>query len=144
MRNKNLGIEIKKVRESKKLTQKKLSKKLKVSESTVRMWELGKNKPSIESLVNIASFLEMDIMYLLILAVTDLETELIDGHTERLELQLNHFETLKTQEQLISAVQSMSDLNKTLNSNADVYYKERLLTKEEKEKILTIIDTILK
>ncbi|MEC1178622.1 helix-turn-helix transcriptional regulator [Metasolibacillus meyeri] len=54
MSKKTLGELIRLYRKESNLTQKELAKKLKKVESTVRMWELNKNTPSLETLKDIS------------------------------------------------------------------------------------------
>ena len=61
----NLSHRIKTLRKQKKYTQKDLAKLLYKSESTVRMWELGKSEPDIETIIKIAHFLEVSVEQLL-------------------------------------------------------------------------------
>lgn len=66
MNENKIGIKIKQLRKEKKLTQKALAEKLGKVESTVRMWELGKNLPSPEALRDIAGILECSYTDLLV------------------------------------------------------------------------------
>lgn len=61
----DLGIKLRKGRTSTKKTQKQLGKMLGVGESTVRMWELGKNKPSPEVLKKISKILDIPLYELM-------------------------------------------------------------------------------
>lgn len=66
-----LGKIIKQGRNKHNFTQKGLGEILGVGESTVRMWELGKNRPSPERISIISSLLELDWLHLLELAGYD-------------------------------------------------------------------------
>lgn len=55
-----IGLTIKELRKSKKITQKQLAEKIGKVESTVRMWELGKNNPQPDSLKKLSEVLEVD------------------------------------------------------------------------------------
>lgn len=57
-------IVLKQLREEAKLSQAKLAEKLSVSQSTVGMWESGKNKPEYETLLKIADLFHVSIDYL--------------------------------------------------------------------------------
>ena len=59
------ALRIKQLRLSKGLTQQQLGKKIFKSESTVRMWELGKTEPDIETLGNLSEVFNVSIDYLL-------------------------------------------------------------------------------
>ncbi len=63
--NDSIGGRIKQLRQSKSITQKELSEMLYKSESTVRMWELGKSEPDLEMLKKIANFFNVSVDYLL-------------------------------------------------------------------------------
>lgn len=56
-----LGALIRGHRKLLKLTQKQLAEKLDVGESTVRMWELGKNYPTVPKLLLTLNILEIPI-----------------------------------------------------------------------------------
>lgn len=49
------------LRQSKKLTQKQLGLILNKKESTIRMWELGKNEPSMTNLIELAEMFEISL-----------------------------------------------------------------------------------
>ena len=49
-------VNLKKLREEKRLSQAKFAKEIGVSQSTVGMWESGKNKPEFSTLLKIADF----------------------------------------------------------------------------------------
>lgn len=59
MAENKLGTLIRAHRKELKLTQKELSKKLGVGESTVRMWELGKNYPTFPVLIRLLNILQI-------------------------------------------------------------------------------------
>ena len=59
MAENKLGTLIRAYRKELKLTQKELSKKLGVGESTVRMWELGKNYPTFPVLIRLLNILHI-------------------------------------------------------------------------------------
>ena len=63
--NDSIGGRIKQLRQSRSITQKELSEMLYKSESTVRMWELGKSEPDLEMLKKIANFFNVSVDYLL-------------------------------------------------------------------------------
>ncbi|PAV29263.1 hypothetical protein CIL05_12775 [Virgibacillus profundi] len=136
----DLGIEIKRTRKSKRITQKQLAERLNVAESTVRMWELGKNKPSVETIAQIANILEVDFLYLAYLAGINLIKTETDKEISDL---------LKSKENLLAAYKDFElnkdyfDLHELLSIDNHLHYKDKLLTKEEKEKLLTIIETVL-
>lgn len=57
-------IKLKQLREEQKMSQAKLAKLLNVAQSTVAMWENGKNKPEYNTLVKIANLFNIQIDYL--------------------------------------------------------------------------------
>ena len=63
--NDSVGERIKQLRHSQNITQKELSEVLSKSESTVRMWELGKSEPDLETLKKLAHYFKVSIDYLL-------------------------------------------------------------------------------
>ncbi len=62
--NNSVGSRIKQLRTTKNITQKELAEYLHKSESTVRMWELEKSEPDIETLKYIADYFNVDMNYL--------------------------------------------------------------------------------
>lgn len=54
-------INLKKMREDKKLSQAKFAKEIGVSQSTVGMWESGKNKPEFSTLLKIADYFDVGV-----------------------------------------------------------------------------------
>ena len=68
-RNLQVGLMIKQYREKNNLTQKELAEKIDKSESTVRMWELGKSEPDLETLILLSEIFNTDVNDLLALDV---------------------------------------------------------------------------
>ena len=56
---------LKGLRINNKLTQKKLASKLHKAESTIRMWELGKNKPDFDTLNSLADFYQVSVDFIM-------------------------------------------------------------------------------
>lgn len=76
------GQRLRALRKKHKLTQAQLAKQLNRAESTVRMWELGKNEPDNETLNLISNIFHVSIEYLLgndtvYLGVTPISTNLL-------------------------------------------------------------------
>ena len=61
----DIGKNIKQVRESKQLTQDDLAAKLFVSRQTISNYETGRTRPDIETLINLSSVLDIDIHVLI-------------------------------------------------------------------------------
>lgn len=57
-------IRLKELRELNKLSQKKLSQKMNVAQSTVAMWENGKNKPEFQTLLKLSELFNVSVDYL--------------------------------------------------------------------------------
>lgn len=64
IKNSTVGGRIKQLRTDRGITQKELAETLHKSESAVRMWELEKSEPDMETLKNIAAYFKIDINYL--------------------------------------------------------------------------------
>ena len=60
-----MKLPLKSLREAKGITQSELSKALKISPSTVGMWEQGRREPDYEMLKRIADFFDVSADYLL-------------------------------------------------------------------------------
>lgn len=63
--NQFIGGRIKSLRESAGLTQAELGKKVNKGESTVRMWELGKSEPDLDTIIKLAEVFNTTTDYLL-------------------------------------------------------------------------------
>jgi transcriptional regulator with XRE-family HTH domain len=138
------GDKLREVRKAKKLTQKQLAGKLNKVESTVRMWELGKNKPSIESIQNIADVLEADCYELLTLAGhTNLLKE-IEVHTKILsdtKMMIDKITERKNKKRLVS-FEIPSSVFESDENNPYSYF-EKSLTKEEAKKHFLQLEYLL-
>lgn len=60
-----LGRKIKELRTARKLTQKQVGKKLKVTESTISMYEKGTRKPSYDVIREMAAIFDVKMSYIL-------------------------------------------------------------------------------
>ena len=60
-----MRLPLKELRERKGITQSELSRKMKVSPSTVGMWEQGRREPDYENLKQLARYFNVSIDYLL-------------------------------------------------------------------------------
>jgi repressor LexA len=58
------GYKLKELRKREKISQKELATQIGVAQSTVGMWENGKNKPEYDTLLKIAEFFEVSVDYL--------------------------------------------------------------------------------
>lgn len=63
--NQFIGGRIKALREAAGLTQAELGKKVNKGESTVRMWELGKSEPDLDTTIKLAEVFNVSTDYLL-------------------------------------------------------------------------------
>ncbi|KIL42907.1 helix-turn-helix domain-containing protein [Jeotgalibacillus campisalis] len=173
------GKKIKDLRKNKRMTQKAMAQKLGLSESSVRMWELGKNKPSPETIQEISKVLNAELYELLKLGGYNvLVNEIIkmggknqsfleesqsqyrsDNHLnlgnkkdiDKLEVN-KHEVSLDEREGIITRWEDSEELRKRLfdlhfilhnNQFKDVYYKKKLLTIDEKQKIESMLEIIL-
>lgn len=60
-----IGEKIKELRKNKGLSQTVLASKLKTTQDTISLWELGKSYPDIEMVVKICTFFNVSADYLL-------------------------------------------------------------------------------
>lgn len=63
--DKSVGYRIKQLRKAKGITQKELAKRMNKSESTVRMWELEKSEPDLETVTKLAEYFSVSTDYLM-------------------------------------------------------------------------------
>lgn len=157
MNSNTFGKYIRTLRKKEGLTLVELSKLSGVSNPYLSQIENDQFKPSPDIIRKLSNGLKVDYNDLMVLAGYIEEMENVEEQTKELqkelemllktknesELELKLFESLKTQEKLLSAIKTMSDLYNVLISNSDVYYKDHLLTNDEKQKILSIIEAFL-
>lgn len=115
--NPNIGEKIKIIRKAKKLTQKQLAEKINKAESTVRMWELGKNKPLPEALKILSEVLEVNYSELMHAA----------GYLER----KTKLEELTSD--YVRIIQDIAELSVLISTNEEQIKKLNILSKEFKE-----------
>ncbi len=60
----NFGIHLKKIRKSKKVTQKAAAAAAGISERNYQEWEYGKVKPAFDSLIALADYFDVSLDYL--------------------------------------------------------------------------------
>ena len=60
-----IGEKIKELRKGKGLTQTQLAVKLKTTQDTISLWELGKSYPDLESVYNLCNLFSVSADYLL-------------------------------------------------------------------------------
>lgn len=114
---KTFGLLLKEKRKAVKMTQKELAKRLGKVESSVRMWELGKNKPSPETIKEISNILKTDLFDLLSAAGYK---ELLEEISTEFQVQNNKlrkdFQDLKV---LTEAERKTADLLQTIKNSND-------------------------
>lgn len=83
----NIGMNIKKIREEKKISMSYLADKLKISKSTISRYESGKREPNLETLNKIAKALGVPIEELLSVPATKEVIEKWDNEIDVMKLQ---------------------------------------------------------
>ena len=61
----DINIRIRELRKLNNLTQTQLAKKLKTTQDTISLWELGKSYPDLESIVTLCKLVDVSADYLL-------------------------------------------------------------------------------
>lgn len=89
----NYGERLKKLRESKKLSQQQLAEKLNINRSTYARYELGQTQPDFETLEKLADFFEVSTDYLL--GRTDEKTVKVNVAGKEIELTEKEFNVFK-------------------------------------------------
>jgi transcriptional regulator with XRE-family HTH domain len=124
MSNSNLGNAIREYRKKNKLTQKELAEKLDKAESTVRMWELGKNKPIPDVLRQLSNALNVSYSELMEKAGYTNESDKM----EILQTQLFALEETKMHKKIkfdsVTHELSRSDLNDETRKHLREVYEE--------------------
>ena len=83
MNQKKTGEFLKSLREGKGLTQEQLAEHFSVSTRTVSRWETGSNMPTVDMLIELADFYDVDIQ------------EIIDGERKSENMEIETMDTLK-------------------------------------------------
>ena len=83
MNQKKIGDFLKHLRENKGLTQEQLAEHFYVSTRTVSRWETGSNMPTVDMLIDLADFYDVDIQ------------EIIDGERKSENMEVEATDTLK-------------------------------------------------
>ncbi|WP_100012318.1 helix-turn-helix domain-containing protein [Lentibacillus sediminis] len=155
-----IGVYIRNARSKKGLSARKLAEKSGVSQAYLSQLETGQNnKPSAEILQKISKGL--DISYLELMDEAGYLTNL-DEIEEAIKedrafdetpvtVYLPRFVTKLDEDGILTRSSAkpedlkklLFDIHSLLNMGIDLHYKDRLLTKEEKKKILTMLETIL-
>jgi transcriptional regulator with XRE-family HTH domain len=78
---------IKELRETRFLTQTELAKKLSVTRASVNAWEMGISVPTVDKVIDLASFCHVSTDYIL---GVDQEQKINVSHLEKDELELVH------------------------------------------------------
>ncbi len=78
MRQINIGNRIKKLRQSKNITQQQLANTLFITDKTISSWEATRTEPSLEMLIKLSETLDCSISYLIYgdIPKNDIETEI--------------------------------------------------------------------
>lgn len=124
MSNLNIGNLIREYRKKNKLTQKELAEKIDKAESTVRMWELGKNKPTPDVLRQLSTALNVSYSELMEKAGYTNESDKM----EILQTQLLALEETKMHKKIkfdsVTHELSRSDLNDETRKHLKNVYEE--------------------
>ena len=112
-----------KLRNMKKISQRKLAKELNLSHSTICLWESGKRRPDIELLEKIAKYFNVSI------------SDLVSDITDEKQIIKKEFVLSQEKNKLIEKIKMLSDTDCIrLNSYAD------RLIEEKAEKALNLKD----
>lgn len=130
--NKTLSEKIKQLRKEKDITQKELAETLSISPSTIAMYETGQRKPDSDMLETIADFFNVSVDYLL-------GRSNIKNPEEKQESPKKN----KDESSFIKEDSSSYDIDELEAKFEKLYPKIRQLSREEKDKLLKIIDAYL-
>lgn len=121
MNNINLGLMIRKLRNAAGESQKELAEKMNKSESAVRMWELGKSEPDIETLKLLAIHFNVSADYMLSLDEGKGSNAALEGDITAQEMALIH--AYRNQVAMRSAVNKLLCIEET--EYVDIYVAAR-------------------
>ena len=140
--SKKLGEIIRAYRKDAKLTQKQLAEKLQKAESTVRMWELGKNMPPLETLKEIGATLNIPLSDLLSKAGYIEKDEYTD---EQLSLVMKEMEKIPPYENKnLTLLENLNiELNEKLQKALMLSNEDNIKNENEIKKIQKEMDLIL-
>ncbi len=110
MRQINIGNRIKKLRQSKNITQQQLANTLFITDKTISSWEATRTEPSLEMLIKLSETLDCSISYLIYGDI--IETEI------KIKLTLDEYNKLQ-----LYISNHANDLGKT--KQLDTYYQPR-------------------
>ena len=143
----DFGTELRRIRKEKKLSIRKLGELSGISHAYLSQIENKKREaPKPELIRKLAEGLQVNIIYLMLLAghidISDYKNgidfnELTEDELDELaDLQQQANEKIEMEPHFLSTFLKTTNLNFILNElEDDVYYKERLLTSKEREKI---------
>ena len=163
------GKRIRVLRKNKDHTQKSLGKSLNVGESTVRMWELGKNRPSPETISYMAYLLDADWIELLSLAgyeevinrideerldekrakdLNDFTKEIKEGNVYLHTLEVPLAKTVPGENGLDKlvyidideAIEEYFQIENLLNEISPIYYGGHILNEKDKKMIIELLN----
>lgn len=124
------------VRESrirKNMSGRELARRAGISQAYLSQLERGENKkPSLEIIVKLAEGLNEDPKNLMYITGYLFDMDFSEDKEEKIKKEISERNK-----------QNLNNLFNLLGSDRQVYYKDKLLTKEEKQKLLTIIETVL-
>lgn len=98
----NFHVRLKELRISKNLTQQKLADYVKLSKSSINMYERGEREPGLETLEAFADFFNVDLDYLI--GITDVPNKAL--------LNTEHIPHTKLEFEIISRCNCLNDLGK--------------------------------
>jgi transcriptional regulator with XRE-family HTH domain len=128
----NYGERLKKLRESKKLSQQQLADRLKINRSTYARYELGQTQPDFETLEKLADFFEVSTDYLL--GRTDIKSTKVTVAGKEVELspeEYKLFEELKKHPILFHDL--ASDPEGKVKELLKLYKMKKILLEEDNE-----------
>lgn len=141
MSNTDLGAKIRNRRKRMGLTQKQLAEKIGKVESTVRMWELGKNVPPADAIEKISKILEINYFELMFLAnhmdsadVTKLLMERDDLQAKQTEVRNKKKSVIEDIERIEFQLEKFFDIEDEKLTNQELNERSTL-SKERKELI---------
>lgn len=133
----NFHIRVKELRASRNLSQQELADDLKISKSSVNMYERGEREPGLDMLETIADFFNVDMDYLM--GKTNMPHRYLVSNTEKLTVEeqqlITIYKNLNTEgrNQLMKQATNLSELTKYKKENETKYAYRVAHTKEGKE-----------
>lgn len=137
----SIGSQIKLLRKERKWTQQQLAKNINVSSQVISNWERGYTTPTAKDIAILAKAFNVDINMIL---TGHSREEVTNYLTETIAISslVQKFADTYGDELVAQFFDNRLDIEDLLNSNIKITFNNRILTKDEKQKIIHLIEIV--